>query len=73
MRKKIQEVEIKKDPTAAKRAAELKLRLFADGGTRMSLNLDGARVKKLDKLVKQGVGADRSDVIRRAIDEMGAK
>ena len=58
-----------KDPTAAKRTAEMKQRLVAEGGKRMSLNLDGNRVKKLNKLVKQGIGADHSDVIRNLIDE----
>lgn len=58
-----------KDPTAAKRTAALKERLQADGGKRMSLNLDGKRTKKLDKLVRLGVGADHSDVIRRLIDD----
>lgn len=58
-----------KDPTAAKRTAALKERLQADGGKRMSLNLDGKRVKKLDKLVRGGLGADHSAVIRQLIDD----
>lgn len=58
-----------KDPTAAKRTAALKVRLQSDGGKRMSLNLDGKRVKKLDRLVKHGVGADHSAVIRQLIDD----
>lgn len=58
-----------KDPTAAKRTAALKVRLQAEGGKRMSLNLDGKRVKKLDSLVKAGVGADQTAVIKRLIDD----
>jgi hypothetical protein len=58
-----------KDPAAAKRTAALKERLQAEGGKRMSLNLDGKRVKTLDRLVKRGVGADHSAVIRQLIDD----
>lgn len=58
-----------KDPTAAKRTAALKVRLQEGGGKRMSLNLDGKRVKKLDRLVKAGVGADQTAVIKRLIDD----
>jgi len=58
-----------KDPTAAKRTAALVKRLQDDGGKRMPLNLDGERTRKLDKLVKLGVGANHSDVIRRLIDD----
>lgn len=58
-----------KDPTAAKRTAALKERLHADGGKRISLNLDGKRTRKLGKLVKQGVADDASGVIRRLIDD----
>lgn len=58
-----------KDPTAAKRTAALKVRLQEGGGKRMSLNLDGKRVKKLDRLVKTGVGADQTAVIKRLIDD----
>jgi hypothetical protein len=58
-----------KDPTAAKRAAALKERLQQGGGLRMSINLDGTRVKKLDKLVKNGKGINYSEVIRALIDE----
>lgn len=58
-----------KDPTAAKRTAALKVRLQEGGGKRMSLNLDGKRVKKLDHLVKHGVGTDHSAVIRQLIDD----
>ena len=58
-----------KDPTSAQRNANLKLRLAADGGKRMSLNLIGDRVRKLNKLVKQGVGGNHSDVIGRLIDD----
>lgn len=56
-----------KDKTAAKRTAALKERLLADGGTRMSLNLDGASLRKLDGWVQAGVGPDRSAVIRKLI------
>jgi hypothetical protein len=58
-----------KDPTSAKRTAALKVRLKADGGKRMSLNLDGKSTKKLDKLVDLGVAVDHSSVIRRLIDD----
>lgn len=58
-----------KDQTAAKRTAALKERLHAGGGTRMSLNLDGERTRKLDTLVDIGVADDRSAVIRRLIDD----
>ena len=59
----------KKDPTAAKRTAALKQRLLESGGRRMSLNLDGKRVRKLDRLIKAGKGDKHSDVIRKLIDE----
>jgi len=58
-----------KDPTASKRTAALKERLQAGGGKRMSFNVDGARTKKLDKLVKLGVGANHSAVLNRLIDD----
>lgn len=58
-----------KDPTAAKRTAALKERLQADGGKRMTLNLNGKRVKKLDRLVKRGVGNNHSAVIWKLIDD----
>lgn len=58
-----------KDPTAAKRTAALKVRLQEGGGKRMSLNLDGKKVKKLDKLVKAGVGVNHTAVIQRLIDD----
>lgn len=58
-----------KDPTAAKRTAALKERLKAGGGKRMSLNLDGRRVKKLERLVKAGVGSDQTAVIKKLIDD----
>lgn len=58
-----------KDPTSAKRTAALKARLHADGGKRMSINLIGDRVKKLDKLKKLGVGDNHTDVINRLIDD----
>jgi hypothetical protein len=58
-----------KDPTAAKRTAALKERLEEDGGKRMSLNLQGTHVNKLNRLVKGGRGADHSTVIRTLIDE----
>lgn len=56
-----------KDRTAAKRTAALKERLHAGGGTRMSLNLDGSILRKLDELVQAGIGPDRSAVIRKLI------
>lgn len=58
-----------KDKTAAKRASAMKERLVVGGGKRFSVNLDGRRVKKLDKLVRDGVGGDHSEVIRRLIDD----
>lgn len=58
-----------KDRTAAKRAAAMKERLVVGGGKRLSVNLDGERVKKLDKLVREGVGGDHSGVIRQLIDD----
>jgi len=57
-----------KDPTAAKRTAALKQRLRDGGGNRLSLNLNGERMKKLDALIKRGVCANHSDAIRHAID-----
>jgi hypothetical protein len=57
-----------KDLTAAKRTAALKQRLRDGGGNRLSLNLDGNRMKKLDALIKCGVCANHSDAIRHAID-----
>lgn len=61
--------QLPKDPTAAKRTAALKERLEQDGGKRMSLNLHGKQVKKLDRLVKAGAGEDHSSVIRNLIDD----
>ena len=58
-----------KDPTAAKRTAAMKERLQVDGGKRMSLNLVGKRVRKLDKLVMRGKGANHSDAINILIDD----
>lgn len=58
-----------KDPTAAKRAAALKKRLQENGGCRMSLNLDGKSVKKLNRLVKSGKGNNLSEVIRVLIND----
>lgn len=58
-----------KDRTAAKRAATLKARLQADGGTRLTVNLNGEQVRKLDELVGRGLGADRSTVVRHLIEE----
>lgn len=57
-----------KDPTAAKRTAALKARLEQDGGGRMTVNLQGSQVRKLAKLIKAGVGADKSAVVRKLID-----
>lgn len=58
-----------KDKTASRRTAALKERLQSGGGKRMSLNLDGDRVRKLDHLVEAGVGEDHSSVIRTLIDK----
>lgn len=58
-----------KDPTSASRSAALKERLLAEGGKRLNMNLDGTRTKKLDQLVKIGVGDTHSDVVRRLIDD----
>jgi hypothetical protein len=57
------------DRTSASRTAALKKRLHEGGGTRMTLNLDGERTRKLDALVEIGVADDRSAVIRRLIDD----
>jgi len=59
---------IQMDPTAAARAARFKKRLIAGGGKRMAINLDGRLVKKLDRLVKAGLGDDHSSVIRALIE-----
>lgn len=61
-----------KDPTAAKRTAELKKRLVESGGKRMCINLDGPHVSKLNHLVAAGYAADNSDAIRKLIDEKDA-
>lgn len=53
--------------TTAERTANLKARLKKEGGTRMSLNLDGESVQKLKELVKKGVAPDHSQVIRELI------
>ena len=61
-----------KDPTAGSRMAAQKARLAESGGKRTSINLDGARVRKLDALVRAGVGDDHSSVIRALIDKAEA-
>lgn len=58
-----------KDPTSAKRTAALKERLEQDGGGRMTINLHGKQVRKLARLIKAGVGADKSAVVRKLIDD----
>ncbi|QKE37419.1 hypothetical protein [Ferrovum myxofaciens] len=57
------------DYTATKRNASLKKRLVETGGVRMSLNLDGQRVNKIDALIKNGRAETRSEMIRLLIDE----
>jgi hypothetical protein len=58
-----------KDTTSAQRTANLKQRLIADGGKRMSINLNGDSVKTLDAYIKAGYGTNHSDVIRKLIEE----
>lgn len=58
-----------KDATAVARMAAQKVRLAEDGGKRTSINLGGPQVRKLDALVKAGVGPDYSSVIRALIDQ----
>ena len=57
-----------KDPTSAARTARMKAGLIKGGGKRMSLNLTGKLVAKLDQLVADGIGEDHSSVIRTLID-----
>jgi hypothetical protein len=66
---KIMQTRPNTDRTAVQRNARLKERLVAGGGVRMSINLDGERVKKLDAIVESGDAETRSDAIRRLIDK----
>lgn len=65
---KIMQTRPNTDRTAVQRNARLKERLVAGGGVRMSINLDGERVRKLDAIVESGDAETRSDAIRRLID-----
>lgn len=58
-----------KDKTTAKRTAALKDRLLKEGGKRTSINVSGARVRQVEKLIKRGFGRNFNDVVGRLIDE----
>lgn len=57
-----------KAPTAAERQAAVAARLEKVGGKRLTIKLQAAQVRKLQKLIKAGIGANQQDVIQKLID-----
>ncbi len=66
---KDQETRRPPDRTAAERNARLEKKLREGGGAKMSIAIDGKRLKKLDAMVQSGKADSRTGVIRVLIDE----